>query len=262
MIEKLRSQGGASLSFSLMLMLVCAVVGSVVLTAGTTAAGRASQRAESDQRYYSVTSAAELLINKINQQKVEIVRSKQFTVTENTTYQVNPENGETTETTTYSYYTKYETKINGLDSQIKEYYTESFTPAAEPLNSEKMGLPTRAAVLLLFGSDCKCNTDEALAFSFLSNPGNFRTEDQFTLTPQVTSGGIDSTQMTVTVTPKLDADGFLYLTVTDSTGEYRLTLVFAAEHSGGTRATSGDVETIKDTVIWKLYRIEKGGENL
>ena len=64
--QKLKSQTGASITFALLLFLVCAVVGSVVLTAGTVAAGRMSKIAEMDQRYYSVNSAAKLLIELIS----------------------------------------------------------------------------------------------------------------------------------------------------------------------------------------------------
>ena len=60
--NKLNSQRGASLTFALLLFLVCAVVGSAVLVAGTAASGRMSRIAEMDQRYYSVNSAARLLI--------------------------------------------------------------------------------------------------------------------------------------------------------------------------------------------------------
>ena len=74
--NKLRSRRGASLTFALLLFLVCAVVGSVVLTAGTAASGRMSQIAEMDQRYYSVNSAARLLINTINGEEVTIVETK------------------------------------------------------------------------------------------------------------------------------------------------------------------------------------------
>lgn len=59
--KKLTSQSGASITYALLLFLVCAVVSSVVLAAGTAASGRMSQSVESDQRYYSVTSAAEYL---------------------------------------------------------------------------------------------------------------------------------------------------------------------------------------------------------
>ena len=59
--RKLKSQAGASITFALLLFLVCTVVASVVLTAGTAASGRLSKMAEMDQRYYSVSSAVELL---------------------------------------------------------------------------------------------------------------------------------------------------------------------------------------------------------
>ena len=59
--RKLRSQKGASITFALLLFLVCSMVSIVVVVAGSAAAGRMSQRAETDQRYYAVTSAAELL---------------------------------------------------------------------------------------------------------------------------------------------------------------------------------------------------------
>lgn len=70
--EKLKSSRGASLMMALLLFLVCAVVGSAVLTAGTAASGRMSKIAESDQRYYSVNSAASLLIDLYKDQTVTI----------------------------------------------------------------------------------------------------------------------------------------------------------------------------------------------
>ena len=73
--KKLRSQTGASLTFALLLFLVCAVVGSAVLVAGTAAAGRMSKIAEMDQRYYSVNSAARLLIELIDGDEATIVKT-------------------------------------------------------------------------------------------------------------------------------------------------------------------------------------------
>lgn len=63
--NKLRSRRGASLTFALLLFLVCAVVGSVVLTAGTAASGRLARLAESEQRFYAVNSAAELIVSQL-----------------------------------------------------------------------------------------------------------------------------------------------------------------------------------------------------
>ena len=60
-LTKLRSRTGASITFALLLFLVCAVLSSVIIVAASAAAGRMSGIAEADQRYYAVTSAAELL---------------------------------------------------------------------------------------------------------------------------------------------------------------------------------------------------------
>ena len=85
--QKLKSQTGASITFALLLFLVCAVVGSVVLTAGTAAAGRMSELAKMDQRYYSVTSAAQLLRDTMDGKQVTVT---QKTVTENGTIITSP----------------------------------------------------------------------------------------------------------------------------------------------------------------------------
>ena len=73
--QKLKSQTGASITFALLLFLVCAVVGSVVLTAGTAAASRMSELAKMDQRYYSVTSAAQLLRDTIDGKQVTVTQT-------------------------------------------------------------------------------------------------------------------------------------------------------------------------------------------
>ena len=73
---KLHGQTGASITFALLLFLVCAVVGSVVLVAGTAAAGRIADIAEYDQRYYSVTSAAQLLRTMVEGETVTIVKTE------------------------------------------------------------------------------------------------------------------------------------------------------------------------------------------
>ena len=73
--RKLQSRTGASITFALLLFLVCAVISSVVIVAGTTAAGRMSQVAAMDQRYYAVTSAAELLKHEIDGKKVIVTRT-------------------------------------------------------------------------------------------------------------------------------------------------------------------------------------------
>ncbi|MBQ9521839.1 MAG: hypothetical protein IJR72_04630 [Oscillospiraceae bacterium] len=70
--RKLRSSQGMTLLLSLLLFLVCAVAGSVVLAAGTATSGTLSERAKLDQRYFSVTSAAELIRQKFDGKSVRV----------------------------------------------------------------------------------------------------------------------------------------------------------------------------------------------
>ena len=73
MKNKIQSQKGASITFALLIFLVCSVVSIVVVVAGSAAAGRMSERAETDQRYYAVTSAVELLCDDFKDMKVTMV---------------------------------------------------------------------------------------------------------------------------------------------------------------------------------------------
>ena len=70
--QKAGSQRGASITFALLLFLVCAVISSVVIVAATAVGGRASKMAEMDQRYYAVNSAAELVRDVLEHQTVVI----------------------------------------------------------------------------------------------------------------------------------------------------------------------------------------------
>ena len=74
--EKLGSQRGASITFALLLFLVCAVASSVVIVAGSTAAGRMSEQARTDQRYYAVASAVELLREDFNNKTVVVTDTR------------------------------------------------------------------------------------------------------------------------------------------------------------------------------------------
>lgn len=80
MRRKLRSQKGASITFALLLFLVCAIVSGIVIVAATAATGRMDQIAESDRRYYAVTSAAELLKDALDGKTVivETVETSEF----------------------------------------------------------------------------------------------------------------------------------------------------------------------------------------
>lgn len=71
-IKKWRSRRGASITFALLLFLVCAVVGSLVLAAGFAAAGRLAKLADSEQRFYAVNSAAELVLDQLCSSEVTV----------------------------------------------------------------------------------------------------------------------------------------------------------------------------------------------
>ena len=76
--KKLNSERGASITWALLIFMVCAVVGSVVLVAGTAAAGRVSKLAENDRRYYAVTSTAGFLRDALGE-KVTVERTAAYT---------------------------------------------------------------------------------------------------------------------------------------------------------------------------------------
>lgn len=57
---RLRSERGASLSFAILAFLVCAGVAAVILAAATASMGQFAELGKMDQRYYAVTSAANL----------------------------------------------------------------------------------------------------------------------------------------------------------------------------------------------------------
>lgn len=71
--QKLNSERGASITFALLLFLVCAVISSIVIVAASAASGRMAKAAEMDQRYYAVNSATELLKDTIDGQTVSVV---------------------------------------------------------------------------------------------------------------------------------------------------------------------------------------------
>ena len=84
--RKLNNQTGASITYALLIFLVCAVVGSAVLVAGTTAAGRMSEVAEYDQRYYAVTSASRLMIDLVDGKTATIIKRDDSRVSPSVTY--------------------------------------------------------------------------------------------------------------------------------------------------------------------------------
>ena len=77
---KLSSEAGASILYALLLFLVCAAVSAIVLVAATTAAGRMANAAETDQRYYAVTSATGLIKDMMSDQHISVMTIDNTTI--------------------------------------------------------------------------------------------------------------------------------------------------------------------------------------
>ena len=123
--KKIQSERGASITFALLLFLVCAVVGSAVLTAGTAAAGRLSQIAEMDQRYYSVNSAARLLISLVEGDKVNVKKTAGASGDTTFSYKLNGNEIEIVETT------EFQSLALEAAHQLCQYQLDDSSPAVQ-----------------------------------------------------------------------------------------------------------------------------------
>ena len=195
LIKKLRTERGASLMVSLLLFLVCATLGSVVLTAGTAASGRIASMSEMDQRYYSVTSAAELVANELTDKTVTITRIS-TTVNDGTPV--------------------YETQIDftGVSEQRRLAYLESegknvcYNSIGDPQNLDFL---TQRAVDLMFGSN-RCNTEAAMSYSFAGNTAtNTESIVSFTVRHSGTAEGIDAEKLDVKADCTVKPDGTMLI---------------------------------------------------
>ena len=132
--NKIRSQRGASITFALLLFLVCAVLSSVIIVAATTAAGRMSGLKESDQRYYAATEAAKRLEYLFDEAKIEVTYKQSGATVENSTFNVLSD-ADSALLREYSLYAAMEEAKKGaglsITSTTAEGYTCTVTPALE-----------------------------------------------------------------------------------------------------------------------------------
>ena len=257
--QKVKSNTGASLAMALLLFLICAVLGALVLTAGSAAAGRFSKLAEQDQAYYKVSSAAELLMTELDGAKVEIARYRQTTTVTTAEFTVNEETGldepagvPTTSSPSFA----YRTALNGAFIGSDASYVTAASGTALP---DTLSFLSDLAARMLFG-DSACNTADAWALNLRTN-GYTRT-GSFTLEPAYTgmTGSLD-----VKCDYELKPGGMLYITVSDTVSDegsrFSMTLILAAELTDGpvlpggnssttetSTGTSGKVVTTTDVV--------------
>ena len=233
--NKLRSQTGASISFALLLFLVCAVLCSVIIVAATAASGRMSGIAETDQRYYAVTSAAELMKDLISGEDNAVTTIK---VTETTTTQ-EYKNGEATDTLTnpgdpetYIVAKPYESLNKTVDIVVSNDIVSA------PINTIPMDAAKNMdSSTTLSGRELSISSDVESALSLASDP------------------------LAVTISEDLDSDGVITLTVTNNTtggDHFTQKLVFTMNKTENsltpevttfTSAPSGSGEEVTYTVM-------------
>lgn len=260
---KLRSEKGASITFALLLFLVCAVLCSVILTAATAAAGRMSKLPEQDQRYYAVSSAAELIIDDFKSKPgVSIVK-----VTKTTT-SIKYEAGIVTETVTsgpeemvYFVSDKKPAEIIG----ILDTYDPFETGITDPLVAYKVGSVS-------YNNFQKDAAKEY--YDGITNPIN----RELSLTPS--GSGVDNI-LKVDITEKIESDGKITFTLVNknnSKGEasqngekYTLKMVFGVdrtenngkrtaetsktEDDGSLKVTTTEFKITITTLMWSLTDI-------
>ena len=260
-LRKIKSSRGASLSIALFLFLICSVLGAVLLTAATTASGRLADLAEMDQRYYAVTSAAELLAKELTKEPVTITQTK-------TVHRKVETSGpaDDPETVIYNVVT-YKTNVNG-NNLCSPKDVKLTADDIEPTSSEsdgtrpdgEMSFLTARAFELMFG-DKECNTEEALDYSFKNSVfiGD-QSAKNFDMAFSSADGSLAVDHLAVNASCQMMRSGVLVLTVKNKTGEpYKLKLTLTpkfTENKSSKGTWEESVITNEATVQWELDSIQ------
>ncbi len=213
-IGKASSQTGASITFALLLFLVCAVVGSVVLVSGTSAAGRLSKIAEYDQRYYAVTSTAQLLADKLDNYTVTVVQKSEETIEKTAVYTYDSEGVVTSRTMTVSSDTvAYSSDIEGSDGRASASLGQSIL--------------RDAALYLIFDPDVTYNFASQAAYE--SNYPALSADKQITLNiTHAAPSGISADALAVDAVMTIHPGGDINIKLSNASGsaneKYELTM--------------------------------------
>ncbi len=265
MKHKLQSQRGAAITFALLIFLVCAVVGSVVLGAGTAAAGRISGLPKSDQRYYSVTSAARLFEEQFAGTNVTVTRTQTYTVTETTPIKYD------TSTGTYSYGTT--NKVSGAI-----IYDDSLAETDPKGNT--VPDPTSINDILTYFADLYVNGKGTVRDStWWERKPNIDGLTEADLEKKLTASVADNAALNVEITASLKKNGIIWLEFVnkqaDTDTNYRpftLRMILSADQLNSTLSESSSsapvvdsgskvvTTTVKDTkttsITWRVHSLE------
>ena len=237
--RKLQSQRGASISFALLLFLVCAVISSVVIVSATTSAGRMSQTAEMDQRYYAVTSAAKFLQDMVETQPVTVT-----TVTTTREERIETiilpsvDSGEEPQASVEEK-PKGAQKVHTIQyaqmEPIEIVETEGYWPVEDAENGGEVDLDIPAS-----GDDDDINPSQSdpTGYPMLVDAACMRmgivpektilTSRTLTLSANADNSGdddgLDTAALTIDVDEKLNSDGTIILTLSNASPRYGYTL--------------------------------------
>ena len=215
--NKLNNNRGASISVALLFFLVCAVIGSVVLTAGMAAAGRYSKLVESDKRYYCVNSAVGLL--------TDIIENE------------HPSVSLTCTSTTYTL-TKIKDGVRTVlqNTEDKSFDIDGALPSSPTVFDD-------LAKTLYVGSG-------SITESIWNNGVTPETDFVKKFNINVSSGGAEKTELTAAVELRADKNGNLTVTVSSGgdSDVYSVVMTFQADSNVAYNTT--DRKTVTDTGVY------------
>lgn len=222
-MAKLKNDGGVSIIFALLAVLVCSVVSIVMIRSVTASSGRFSNLSEMDQRYYSVISAAELVKDSLEDTRLTVVRTRTETLDVTQNY-VN--DGETV------------TASGEPVSETAEAYETVLYFNGSPLRMSADDIITKLSMELLFGSGYRNADDKALwnysGTAILPQDDDNAASYVFNYTVQPEVEGYDSSLFYVNVRIKLYSSGLMELVFSSDSGDkflYSLTLELKADIS-------------------------------
>ena len=212
-LKKLRSSKGASLTFALLAFLVCAVISAVLLASASAAAGRLSGLAEADQRYYAVTSAAQLFCDELSKDiksgddvvYYNIEWSKTETTSKKVIVTTKGEDGYVT---------------NTYDHTSEEAPSYGFSSSKDPMSSSASFL-TKAAMYLAFGGKAETASSYGDDFAGLAfkNEAEFDAQKKFpkiwNFTIKESSNSNDYVGLKVDACATMSSDGHILIEFTN-----------------------------------------------
>ncbi len=240
LVTRLKSRRGASLPLALLLFLICAVAASIVLSASTAAAGRASNLAETDQAYYSVVSAVNLFRSELTR---EDGQGHQVTVA-----------------------VKAE-KASGSSASYQVLVSTD-----DEVSYGAYNLLEQAAVCLLLGNTASSSDDaQTVAQSYFGTAGNWdewpswddiRAHSLAEYDLKHVASGIDTSALDIKVAASISGNGDLVFTFSKTSEDGATLALFNMTCDldlSFDEVVVSDTETIKYAVVtWTPSAVEKG----